>query len=48
MAVKIEPRIGLKLIFRVSEHALDMNIERSRIWQGKEGVGDILGPVLGA
>ena len=33
--VKIEPKRGLKLIFRVSEHVLDRNIERSRIGQGK-------------
>ena len=33
--VKIELKRGLILIFRVSEHFLDMNIERSRIGQGK-------------
>ena len=35
VAVKIEPRIGVKLSLRLAEHALNMNIERSRIGQGK-------------
>ena len=34
--VKIEPKKRLKSICRVSEHVLDMNIERSRIGQGAE------------